>query len=64
MQRLGLPARNLKRRMWTLLGNPCIALPAGKSADGLPLAIQLIGPHNEDGNLIGHAAWFERLLAR
>lgn len=51
-------------RMWTLLGNPCIALPAGKSADGLPLAIQLIGPHNEDGNLVGHAAWFERLLAR
>jgi Asp-tRNA(Asn)/Glu-tRNA(Gln) amidotransferase A subunit family amidase len=47
-----------------LLGNPTIAWPAGKSDDGLPLAIQLIGPHNEDGALIGHAAWFEEFLKR
>ena len=61
IERTGDPVFN---RMWTLLGNPAIALPVGKSDDGLPLAIQLIGPHNEDGELIGHAAWFEAFLKR
>jgi Asp-tRNA(Asn)/Glu-tRNA(Gln) amidotransferase A subunit family amidase len=61
IERTGDPVFN---RMWTLLGNPAIALPAGKSDEGLPLAIQLIGPHNEDGALIGHAAWFEEFLKR
>ncbi|MBL8831747.1 MAG: amidase [Rhodospirillales bacterium] len=60
LERTGDPVFN---RMWTLLGNPCIALPAGKSDNGLPLAIQLVGPHNEDNALIAHAAWIEAQLA-
>ncbi len=60
IERTGDPVFN---RMWTLLGNPCIALPAGKSDNGLPLAIQLVGPHNEDNALIAHAMWIEAQLA-
>ncbi len=60
LERTGDPVFN---RMWTLLGNPCIALPAGKAGNGLPLAIQLVGPHNEDNALIAHAAWIEAQLA-
>jgi Asp-tRNA(Asn)/Glu-tRNA(Gln) amidotransferase A subunit family amidase len=59
IERTGDPVFN---RMWTLLGNPCISLPAGKNAAGLPLALQLVGPHNEDAELIGHAAWLEARL--
>ncbi len=60
LERTGDPVFN---RMWTLLGNPCIALPAGEAGNGLPLAIQLVGPHNEDNALIAHAAWIEAALA-
>jgi Asp-tRNA(Asn)/Glu-tRNA(Gln) amidotransferase A subunit family amidase len=60
IERTGDPVFN---RMWTLLGSPCIALPAGKAANGLPLAVQLVGPHNEDNALVAHAAWIEAALA-
>ncbi|MBI1243701.1 MAG: amidase [Alphaproteobacteria bacterium] len=59
LERTGDPVFN---RMWTLLGNPCIALPAGRNDRGLPLAIQLVGPHNEDDSLVAHAARLETLL--
>jgi Asp-tRNA(Asn)/Glu-tRNA(Gln) amidotransferase A subunit family amidase len=31
-------------RAWTLLGVPCVTVPHGKGAHGLPLGIQLVGP--------------------
>ena len=30
-------------RLWTLLGVPCLAIPAGRGARGLPLGVQLVG---------------------
>ncbi len=59
LARTGDPVFN---RAWTLLGNPCIALPAGKNAGGLPLAVQLVGPSGEDVETIRHAAWVEAAL--
>jgi amidase len=50
-------------RAWTLLGNPCLALPAGRAENGLPLAIQLVGRHGEDAEAIRAAAWIEAVLA-
>ena len=38
--------------MWTLLHVPCVAIPVGNSARGLPLAIQLVGPRFEDARLL------------
>jgi len=44
-------------RAWTLLGVPCVTVPHGKGAHGLPLAIQLIGPFDGDAMLLGWAHW-------
>jgi Asp-tRNA(Asn)/Glu-tRNA(Gln) amidotransferase A subunit family amidase len=40
---------------WTALGTPAIAIPAAKSADGLPLGLQLTAARGQDGRLL-HAA--------
>ena len=44
-------------RAWTLLGVPCVTLPHGKGAHGLPLGIQLVGPFDADMALLGWAHW-------
>jgi len=44
-------------RAWTLLGVPCVTLPYGKGAQGLPLAVQLVGAHEADMTLLPWAGW-------
>jgi Asp-tRNA(Asn)/Glu-tRNA(Gln) amidotransferase A subunit family amidase len=44
-------------RVWTLLGLPCIALPSGAGASGLPLGVQLVGRRDEDLQLLAWADW-------
>jgi Asp-tRNA(Asn)/Glu-tRNA(Gln) amidotransferase A subunit family amidase len=44
-------------RAWTLLGVPCVTLPFGKGAHGLPLAVQLAGSMDSDMALLGWAQW-------
>ena len=39
---------------WTQAGFPTLALPAGRSKEGLPLGIQLAAPFGEDEALF---AW-------
>lgn len=56
----GDPACN---RIWTWLGNPCIALPFGHGPHDLPLAVQLVGRIGGDDDLIAAAAWVEAELA-
>jgi amidase len=34
--------------IWTLAGTPCVTLPAGKGAKGLPLGLQLVGQRHAD----------------
>lgn len=43
-----------------LTGQPAISVPSGLTTDGLPLAIQLIGPHLGDGLVLAAAAAYER----
>ena len=35
-----------------LAGVPGLTIPAGKTADGLPVGLQLVGPRRSDKNLI------------
>jgi len=50
-------------KMWTLLGNPCVTLPAGLGPNGLPVGVQLVGPLGADDALLSLCAWTEPRLA-
>ncbi len=54
---------SLFNRVWTLLGVPCVSLPSGTGPNGLPLALQLIGHHDGDTDLLAWAHWAEGALA-
>ena len=44
---------------WNHLGNPAMSVPMGFAADGLPTAVQVIGPPNSEGMLLSLAAQIE-----
>lgn len=47
---------------WSYTGLPVVGLPATWTADGLPLAIQLVGPPWREAELLAVAAWCEQVL--
>ena len=49
--------------VWTLLHTPCVAVPAGKSASGMPLGMQVIGRIGDDARTLACAAWIAGRLA-
>jgi Asp-tRNA(Asn)/Glu-tRNA(Gln) amidotransferase A subunit family amidase len=49
-------------RAWTLFGVPCVNVPFGQGAHGLPLGVQLVGPFDGDSALLGWAHWAARAL--
>ena len=51
-------------RMWTLLGVPCVTLPARWAENGLPTGVQLVGRVSDDARLMACAAFLEQALAR
>ncbi len=55
----GDPALN---RIWTLLGVPCVQLPAGRGPSGMPVGIQLVGPPGGEATLCAAAVFAERSL--
>jgi aspartyl-tRNA(Asn)/glutamyl-tRNA(Gln) amidotransferase subunit A len=48
---------------WSYTGLPAASIPAGWTADGLPLAIQLIGHPAHEDHVLAAAEWCERVLA-
>jgi amidase len=44
---------------WNHLGNPAMAVPAGFSADGMPLSVQVIGRPGDEATLLSLAAQLE-----
>ncbi|HXC26786.1 MAG TPA: amidase [Stellaceae bacterium] len=45
---------------FNLSGNPAVTLPCGFGADGLPIGVQLVGPHMGDARLLRAAALYEQ----
>ncbi len=44
---------------WNHLGNPAMSVPAGFDADGMPLAVQIIGRPGDEATLLSLAAQLE-----
>jgi amidase len=44
---------------WNHLGNPAMSVPAGFAADGMPLAVQIIGRPGDEATLLSLAAQME-----
>ncbi len=44
---------------WNATGQPAASVPAGFTADGLPLAVQLVGRPEDEGTLLSLAAQLE-----
>ena len=44
---------------FNLSGNPAVTLPCGWASDGLPVGLQLVGPHLGEARLLRAAALFE-----
>jgi amidase len=47
----------------TVTGCPAISVPAGRTADGLPVGIQIVAPHGRDRRLLEIAAAHEAAVA-
>jgi Asp-tRNA(Asn)/Glu-tRNA(Gln) amidotransferase A subunit family amidase len=60
---LGYTGNPVFNRMWTLLGVPCVTLPALWGESGLPTGIQLVGRPGWDAQLMATALFVERALA-
>jgi aspartyl-tRNA(Asn)/glutamyl-tRNA(Gln) amidotransferase subunit A len=43
-----------------LVGIPAVAVPSGFDSAGLPLSLQIMGPHFSERSLLGAAAFYER----
>ena len=48
--------------VWNYLGRPAASVPAGRTASGLPLAVQLIAPRSREDLLLSLGAQLEREL--
>jgi Asp-tRNA(Asn)/Glu-tRNA(Gln) amidotransferase A subunit family amidase len=60
---LGNTGNPIFSRMWTLLGVPCVTLPARWAENGLPTGVQLVGRMRDDARLMACAAFLEKALA-
>jgi Asp-tRNA(Asn)/Glu-tRNA(Gln) amidotransferase A subunit family amidase len=60
---LGYTGDPVFNRMWTLLGVPCLTLPALWGENGLPVGVQLVGRIGDDAGLMAAALFLERALA-
>ena len=56
----GVVAPNVAQLIWAglaiLTGMPSVAFPSGRTAEGLPIGLQLMGPHGRDRDLLRLAA--------
>jgi Asp-tRNA(Asn)/Glu-tRNA(Gln) amidotransferase A subunit family amidase len=51
-------------RLWTLMGTPCVNIPAYVADGGLPIGVQVIARCGEDAKALAAARFVEEALAR
>lgn len=51
-------------RLWTLMGNPCINVPAFTAEGGLPVGVQVIAAYGEDARALAAGRFVEDALKR
>jgi Asp-tRNA(Asn)/Glu-tRNA(Gln) amidotransferase A subunit family amidase len=51
-------------RLWTLMGTPCVNVPAYVAAGNLPVGVQVIAPLGSDGKALAAARFLEGALKR
>jgi aspartyl-tRNA(Asn)/glutamyl-tRNA(Gln) amidotransferase subunit A len=58
---VALSRGNLTRftRMFNLTGNPTIVLPCGRTTDGLPIGLQIVGAHWQEETILRIAKVYE-----
>jgi Asp-tRNA(Asn)/Glu-tRNA(Gln) amidotransferase A subunit family amidase len=49
-------------RPWTLLGVPCVTVPAGVGPHGLPVGVQLVGRYGDDARTFSYADWVRKAI--
>ena len=49
-------------RAWTLLGVPCVTVPAYQGPQGLPIGVQIVGDHGNDVQTLRWAHWVHSAL--
>ncbi len=47
---------------WSCAGVPAVSIPCGLARDGMPVGLQIIGPHESDWRLLDIAAWCEKTV--
>ncbi|MFY9957513.1 amidase [Bradyrhizobium sp.] len=51
-------------RLWTLMGNPCVNVPAFIAEGGLPVGVQVIAAYGDDARALAAARFVEEALKR
>lgn len=59
---LGATGNPIFNRLWTLLGNPCVHVPAGTGEHGMPVGVMVIGPRWADALTLSAAHTLELSL--
>jgi len=49
-------------QIFNLLGNPSVVVPVGRSPEGLPIGVQIVGRHFEDAVILGVARKLEQAI--
>jgi Asp-tRNA(Asn)/Glu-tRNA(Gln) amidotransferase A subunit family amidase len=57
------PGSGVMSMPWSLCGLPTVSLPLLTGDRGLPIGVQLIGPHGRDGDLLRISGWLEAVAA-
>ncbi|MCW1822295.1 MULTISPECIES: amidase [Mycolicibacterium] len=61
---LGMPTGSPAfSRPWQVMGFSSVTVPGPRDTNGMPLGLQLIGPHNDVPSLLASADWVQKALA-